>query len=58
MDAGWDIRGPVHKIWAGQRDYQALRVGIDPGSSDAIKAVLRHALEYDKQYGLKTYRPQ
>lgn len=55
--AGWDVRGPVIRLWAGQRDYQKLRAGLDPGSSDAIKAILMHAQRYDEQYGSKTYRP-
>lgn len=56
--AGWDVRGAVHKIWAGARDYKALRVGVDPGSCDAIKAVLEHTRRYDEQYGHKVYLPQ
>ncbi|KAL6770584.1 hypothetical protein ACKKBF_B31830 [Auxenochlorella protothecoides x Auxenochlorella symbiontica] len=55
---GWDVRGAVHKIWAGARDYKALRVGVDPGSCDAIKAVLEHTRRYDEQYGHKVYHPQ
>ncbi|KFM26094.1 hypothetical protein F751_6245 [Auxenochlorella protothecoides] len=55
---GWDVRGAVHKIWAGARDYKALRVGVDPGSCDAIKAVLEHTRRYDEQYGHKVYLPQ
>lgn len=55
---GWDVRGAVHKIWAGTRDYKLLRTGVDPGSCDAIKAVLEHTRRYDEQYGHKVYTPQ
>ena len=50
----WDIRGPVARIWAGEREAGPLVRGKDAGSREAIKMVLWHARQYDTQHGKKT----
>lgn len=51
---GWDIRGPVGRIWRGERALVELVRGKDSGSREAIKVVLYHAMQYDKEHGPKT----
>lgn len=55
--AGWDIRGPVRRIWIGERSLAVLTEGKDAGSREAIKTILFHAVQYDRKHGRKTLRP-
>eukprot|EP00887_Chlorella_sp_A99_P005361 scaffold1.g5361.t1 len=52
--AGWDLRGAVVRIWAGEREARHLVAGKDDASREAIKLVLWHALQYDSKHGHKT----
>ncbi|KAL4430825.1 hypothetical protein ABPG75_006081 [Micractinium tetrahymenae] len=54
---GWDVRGPVRRIWTGERDLSVLEQGKDSGSREAIKAILFHAVKNDSKYGQKALRP-
>jgi hypothetical protein len=37
---GWQITSAVQRIWAGERDAQALTVGIDTNSAALVRRVL------------------
>lgn len=37
---GWMLRGPVHRIWAGERDADVLTAGIDPNSAQLVRRIL------------------
>ena len=52
--AGWDVRGAVRKIWAGERRLAAVQQDKDAGSRAAIKAILFHAVQHDNNFGKKT----
>ncbi|PSC68893.1 T-cell activation mitochondrial [Micractinium conductrix] len=47
---GWDVRGPVRRIWDGERNLEVLQQGKDAGSRDAIKSVLFHVVLYDRKH--------
>ena len=51
QDAGWDIRGGLHKIWQGSRDVHELTSAKDSGTTLALKALLRHAITLDVKRG-------
>lgn len=53
---GWDVRGPVRRIWDGERSLVALQRGKDAGSQEAIKTILFHAVQNDNKYGKRTDR--
>lgn len=52
--AGWDIRGPAHRVWRGEREVRALAAGKDAGSQAAIQSLVYHAHKFDEEYGRKT----
>lgn len=54
---GWDVRGPVRKIWAGERDEKVLVKGKEGGTVAAIQTLLMHAKAGDEAMGKKTYTP-
>ena len=51
QDAGWDIRGGLHKIWQGARDVHDLTFNKDSGTTLALKALLKHAIALDVKMG-------
>ena len=52
-DAGWDVRGGVMKIWAGERDMDNILVDKDAGSAIALKTVMQYALKFEQDFGAK-----
>jgi hypothetical protein len=50
----WDIRGPLAKLWAGERSEGVLTRGKEGGSKAAVQALLFHAKLLDIEYGKKT----
>lgn len=52
---GWDVRGPVHRVWAGERDAASLVQGKDEGSQAAVSSILRHVRQLDADFGFKTW---
>lgn len=50
---GWDVRGPVARIWKGERSLQSLVDGKDPGTKAAIQSLLYHTKQYEKLFQLK-----
>lgn len=53
-DAGWDIRGGVTRLWAGDRDLTQLLASKDPGSRVALETVIRCATMFEQDFGKKT----
>ena len=53
-DAGWDIRGGVTRLWAGDRDLTQLLASKDPGSRIALETVIRCAGMFEQDFGKKT----
>lgn len=51
------MRGPVRRMWMGERSLEKLQQGKDAGSRELVKAILFHAVQSDKKYGHKTLRP-
>lgn len=51
------MRGPVRRIWLGQRDLELLIMHKDPGTALAIKQILFHAQSFDKLHGKQTFMP-
>lgn len=39
-EKGWMLRGPAHRLWAGERDPAALTAGIDPNSAQLVRRTL------------------
>jgi hypothetical protein len=39
-EKGWRLTDPVHRIWAGERDAEALTVGMDGNSAQLVRRVL------------------
>jgi hypothetical protein len=37
---GWRLSDPVRRIWAGERDVDALTAGIDGNSAQLVRRVL------------------
>ena len=37
---GWRLTDPVHRIWAGERDAEALTAGIDGNSAQLVRRIL------------------
>ena len=54
VDAGWDIRGGVTRLWAGDRDLTQLLASKDPGSRIALETVIRCATMFEQDFGKKT----
>ncbi|KAL0022488.1 hypothetical protein WJX79_010730 [Trebouxia sp. C0005] len=51
---GWDIRGGVTRIWAGDRDLADILASKDPGSKIALETVIRLAKLFEEDFGKKT----
>jgi hypothetical protein len=56
--AGWDVRGALARIWAGERSEAALCAGKEGGTKEAIQALLFYAKQNDSTYGLKAVQKQ
>ncbi len=52
--AGWDIRGGVTRLWAGDRDLTDILASKDPGSKIALETVIRLAKLFEEDFGKKT----
>jgi hypothetical protein len=39
-EQGWQLTAAVHRLWAGERDPEALTAGIDPNSAHLIRHLL------------------
>ena len=37
---GWRLTDPIHRIWAGERDAEALTAGLDAHHSSFIRRLL------------------
>ena len=46
---GWEVLGPVQKLWAGSRDEPTLAMGCDANSSVVVRAVLRVARSMERR---------
>ncbi|DBA74212.1 TPA: hypothetical protein ACH3X1_011005 [Trebouxia sp. C0004] len=51
---GWDIRGGVTRLWAGERDLTDILASKDPGSKIALETVIRLAKLFEEDFGKKT----
>jgi len=54
LHAGWDIRGGVTRLWAGDRDLTDILASKDPGSKIALETVIRLAKLFEEDFGKKT----
>ena len=52
--AGWDVRGGVTRLWAGERNYEKLLADKDPGSRIALQAVIDLTSKFEQDFGKKT----
>ena len=43
--AGWDVRGGVTRLWAGERNVEKLLADKDPGSRLALQAFGKKTLQ-------------
>jgi hypothetical protein len=50
-EVGWDIRAGVERIWAGERDGDALSAGLEPRESAAMVSILYHTQRLENKYG-------
>ncbi|KDD74372.1 hypothetical protein H632_c1362p0 [Helicosporidium sp. ATCC 50920] len=51
----WDIRGAVHRLWAGERKVEVLTRGKGAHTAAIIEIMLKNTQENDAKYGYKTY---
>ena len=51
---GWDIRGGVTRLWAGDHDLENLIVEKDTGSQLALRTILAFAKKFEADFGQKT----
>ncbi len=51
--AGWDIRGGVSRLWAGERDLDELLADKDPCSRIALQTVIDFAKKFEEDFGKK-----
>lgn len=49
--AGWDVRGGVTRIWAGERDLDELIAEKDSGSQIALRTILNFARNFENDFG-------
>ena len=50
-NVGWDIRGGVSRIWAGDTDLGDLMTDKDPGSQLALQTILDFAKKFKADFG-------
>jgi hypothetical protein len=48
---GWDIREQVERIWAGERDSEALGEGSSPKVQAALVSILYHVQQMESKWG-------
>lgn len=51
--AGWDVRGGVIRLWAGERELDALIAKKDLGSQIALQTILSFARKFEGDFGKK-----
>lgn len=51
--AGWDVRGGVTRLWAGDRDLDELIAQKDLGSRIALQTILNFARKFENDFGKK-----
>lgn len=51
--AGWDVRGGVTRLWAGEHDLDALIAEKDLGSQIALQTILNFARKFEGDFGKK-----
>ena len=53
LPAGWDVRGGVTRLWAGERDLDELIANKDLGSQIALQTTLNFARKFEDDFGKK-----
>lgn len=53
---GWDVRGGVTRLWAGERNFAKLLADKDLGSRLALQAVIDLTSKFEQDFGKKPFQ--
>lgn len=56
--AGWDVRGGVTRLWAGERNLDELIADKDLGSQIALQTIVSFARKFENDFGKKASKTE